>query len=105
MPGSKYKLMHRVFGKKEKAEYLDRTGAYLIPIKEGKIAVVKTPKGLFFLGGGKEPGEISEKVQEPLETDHQLIWMEYSQLKGNLFVEMQNWALEQCWREYEKNEF
>ena len=44
-------LMHKVFGTKENAEYVDREGAYLIPIKSGQIGVVKTPKGFFFLGG------------------------------------------------------
>lgn len=41
-------------------------------------------------------GEILEKVGEPTEEDHALCWMEYDELKGKLFVEMQNWALEQA---------
>ena len=36
--------MHKVFGRKENVEYLDREGAYLIPLLDGKIAVVQTPK-------------------------------------------------------------
>lgn len=40
--------------------YYDRKGAYLIPVKDNKIAVIKTPKGLFFLGGGIENGETDE---------------------------------------------
>ena len=49
--------MHKVFGKKENAEYADREGAYLIPYRNTQIAVVQTPKGYFFLGGGLENGE------------------------------------------------
>lgn len=49
--------MHKVFGEKAPVPYYDRKGAYLIPVKDNKIAVVKTPKGLFFLGGGLENSE------------------------------------------------
>lgn len=49
--------MHKVFGEKAPVPYYDRKGAYLIPVKDDKIAVVKMPKGLFFLGGGLENGE------------------------------------------------
>lgn len=52
--------MHKVFGEKAPVPYYDRKGAYLIPVKDNKIAVVKTPKGLFFLGGGLENGETDE---------------------------------------------
>lgn len=52
--------MHKVFGEKAPVPYYDRKGAYLIPVKDNKIAVVKTPKGLFFLGGGLEIGETDE---------------------------------------------
>ena len=54
---SENKTMHKIFGIEEKAEYYTRKGAYLIPIKDGKIAVAETPKGFFLLGGGIEPGE------------------------------------------------
>lgn len=136
--------MHKVFGKKQSVEYLDRQGAYLIPYQKGKVAVVKTPKGFFLLGGGIKVGEayheciereileeigytccikgllcsaemytkhptigyfhpiqtyyfgaLLEKVSNPTEQDHVLCWMDYHELKGNMFVEMQNWALEQ----------
>ena len=49
--------MHKVFGIKENAEYADREGAYLIPCRNTQIAVVRTPKGYFLLGGGLENGE------------------------------------------------
>lgn len=44
--------MHKVFGRKCDAPYLNRKGAYVIPFHEGKIAVIRTPKGYFFIGGG-----------------------------------------------------
>ena len=136
--------MHRVFGIKEDAEYLDREGAYLIPWRNARVGVIRTSKGCFFLGGGLESGEshadciqrecleeagcssrvgekicsaemyaeyatmgyfhpiqtyydgeLSDKVCPPTETDHVLCWMEYGQLKGKMYLEMQNWALEQ----------
>lgn len=49
--------MHKVFGTKENGEYTDREGAYLIPVKNNQIGIVKTSKGYFFLGGGVENGE------------------------------------------------
>lgn len=39
-------------------------------------------------------GELIQQVQAPIETDHKLVWMTYEQLKGNMFSEMQNWALD-----------
>ena len=138
--------MHRIFGTNEGVEYVHRKGAYLIPIKDDRIGVIQTPKGLFLLGGGIENGEtdtlcimrecmeetgysvlISKEVcsaetyvkhpeigyfhpiqiyylgelvelkQPPAESDHILVWMNYSNLKGKMSLEMQNWALEQCW--------
>ena len=49
--------MHKVFGEKENAQYLDREGAYLIPFHNNQVGVIQTPKGYFFLGGGLENGE------------------------------------------------
>ena len=135
--------MHKIFGIKENFSYLDRKGAYIIPIKDGKFGVVKTPKGYFLLGGGIDDGEtheqairrecleeagyivnikqklcsaetftnhpqigyfhpiqtyyigeLLEKVQEPIESDHEFMWVEYDQLKDKMFAEMQNWAIE-----------
>lgn len=43
-------------------------------------------------------GELLEKVAEPIEEDHMLRWVEYDKLKGKLYVEMQNWALEQAYQ-------
>lgn len=53
--------IHKVFGIKENVNYIDRVGVYLVPIKEGKIGVVKTSKGYFLLGGGLDNGESHEE--------------------------------------------
>lgn len=142
---------HKIFGQKENADYIDRKGAYIIAADKNKIAVVKTTKGLFLLGGGIEENEtdteaiirecleevgyiatvdrficsaetyerhptlgyfhpvqkyyigtLSVKENENTEENHQLIWADYEELKGKLLVEMQNWALDECWNEYNK---
>ncbi|MCH5265841.1 MAG: NUDIX domain-containing protein [Lachnospiraceae bacterium] len=133
-----------VFGEKKNGEYNDREGVYFIPIVDNRVAVVKTPKGYFFIGGGIEDGEtdeacilrecleetgrsarvgkfvgsaetytehpvlglfhpiqryylgeLLEAVDTPKEEDHELVWVEYGNLKGKMFAEMQNWALEE----------
>lgn len=138
--------MHKVFGTKENEEYLDRVGAYIIPIRGADVGVVETPKGFFLLGGGldnnetdnqcivrecleeagfqvkigkqvcsaetyyKHPtigffhpvqvyysGELLEKVAEASESDHTFKWVKYESVRGKMFLEMQNWALEQVW--------
>ena len=54
--------MNKVFGERIKgAEYLDRKGAYLIPVENGKLAVVNTKKGYFLLGGGIDENETDEE--------------------------------------------
>jgi len=138
--------MHKIFGERKNIKYFDRPSAYLIPIKDDKLAVVKLPKGLFLIGGGMEEGEteqqtieresleeigcsvtikdkigsaetfanhstlgpfhpmqnyyygdIKEKVCQPTEKDHILIWVPYEELKGRMFSPMQNWAIDQAW--------
>ena len=110
--------LHRIFGKEENVAYLDRRGAYIIPIKGEEIGVVETPKGLFLLGGGidgdetdnqciireciEEAGyqvEIKERVcsAEPVEQDHVFRWVKYEDIRGKMCLEMQNWAVEQVW--------
>lgn len=55
--------MHRIFGEKEKdKEYRTREGVYLIPIKDGKVFVMKVSKGYFLIGGGKENGESDKEA-------------------------------------------
>ncbi len=136
--------MHKIFGEKENQNYHDRKGAYIIPIKDNQIAVVKTNKGLFFLGGGIENnetdtqcikrecleecgynvaikeklcsaetytthakigyfhpiqtyylGELLDKVQEPIEKEHQLLWFDINKIIDKMYAEMHNWVLEQ----------
>ena len=142
--------MHKIFGVKSEDTYVDRKGAYIIPTCDGKLGVVQTSKGFFFLGGGIDEnetdiaciqrecleeagcnavvkelicsaeayiehpvighfhpiqnyyaGEITQKDQEPMESDHKLVWLSYEELKGNMFLEMQNWALDQ-YHEFEE---
>ena len=47
----------KIFGIKENADYYDREGAYIIPINNNKVCIVKTPKGYFLIGGGMDEGE------------------------------------------------
>ena len=39
-------------------------------------------------------GNLLSKVADPIETDHEFMWIEYSEIKGKMFSEMQEWALE-----------
>lgn len=41
-------------------------------------------------------GRLLEKTSEPAERDHEFLWIDYRELKGRMFAEMQNWALEQA---------
>ncbi len=43
-------------------------------------------------------GELIAKVSAPMEKDHMFLWVAYEEIKGKMFVEMQNWALEQCFK-------
>lgn len=138
--------MHKVFGIKEEVKYTDREGAYLIPIRNNSIGVVRTSKGYFLLGGGLDGnesheecikrecmeevgcvvsikhkigsaetyckhsiigyfhpiqtyyvGEVLDKTDVPIEEEHKLVWVEFNELKGKMYLEMQNWALEKSW--------
>jgi len=37
-----------------------------------------------------------------VEKDHTLLWMDYNDLRGRMFSQMQNWAIDMCWNEYNK---
>lgn len=50
-------------------------------------------------------GELLEKVQEPTEEEHTLVWMEYEQLRGKMYLEMQNWALNECMEVKRRKEY
>lgn len=39
-------------------------------------------------------GELLSKVSIPVEKDHTLLWVEFDEIKGKMFSDMQNWALE-----------
>lgn len=41
-------------------------------------------------------GELLEKTQMPIEKNHIFLWIDYEHIRGNMCLEMQNWALEQC---------
>lgn len=100
------------FGIKDNKAYLDRKGAYLVPIRGEKVGVVETAKGYFLLGGGIEGEETDNQciirecieetgyqveIKEPMELDHMFRWVEYETIKGKMYLEMQNWAIEQVW--------
>lgn len=53
--------MHKIFGTKENVSYTTRIGAYIIPVQNNKIGVIKTSKGYFLIGGGKEENETDEQ--------------------------------------------
>lgn len=40
-------------------------------------------------------GKLLNKEYVPTEEDHVLCWIEYNRLRGKMYLEMQNWALEQ----------
>ena len=52
--------MHRIFGKQEKEVGFYRPGAYLIPVRDGNVAVAKVLDRLYLLGGGIEGDETQE---------------------------------------------
>lgn len=38
-------------------------------------------------------GELLERVQEPTEAGHRLVWIKWENLKGKMVLESQNWAI------------
>ena len=42
-------------------------------------------------------GQLVRKIREPVESDHVLRWVEYENIQGKMYLEMQNWAIEQVW--------
>ena len=94
----KKREVHRVFGVRENAVYTDREGACLIPVRGSLVGVIRTPKGYFHPVQTYYTGEILEKTAEPSEKDHEFLWIEYGRIRGKMFAEMQNWALEQVLR-------
>ena len=39
-------------------------------------------------------GEMISEISAPTEKDHEFLWLEYSDIKGKMYWEMQSWALE-----------
>ena len=53
-----YQRPHYVFGERDRhTDYWDRPGVYLLAVKDGRLAVVRTKRGYFLPGGGLEDGE------------------------------------------------
>lgn len=46
-------------------------------------------------------GELHLQLDCPKEKDHTLCWITYDELRGNMFAQMQNWALDQWKRKKE----
>ena len=81
-----------------KRECLEEVGCS--PYVEGKLcsaeSYIKHPTiGYFHPIQTYYFGKLLDKEATAMETDHILCWIEYDQLKGKMFAEMQNWALEQ----------
>ena len=136
-----------IFGDPQQGiEYQQRWGAYaVITDDEGRIAVIRTPEGLFLPGGGMEGAEdyrsclirevyeelgcrislpydgfigraacygdpqriggplytivcfyraeITERVCEGIESDHELFWLEPEETASKLYLPHQRWAV------------
>ena len=81
-----------------KRECIEEAGC--APSVEGRLcsaeAYIKHPTiGYFHPIQTYYYGTLLDRKFTPTEADHVLCWVEYAQLKGNMFAEMQNWALEQ----------
>ena len=79
-------------------ECIEESGCF--PCIEGKLcsaeAYTKHPTiGYFHPIQTYYFGTLLDRKFVPTEVDHTLCWIEYDQLRGKMFVEMQNWALEQ----------
>ena len=40
-------------------------------------------------------GILKEWIKTPIEKDHILVWLSFEEIQNNMYVEMQNWAIEQ----------
>ena len=79
-------------------ECLEEAGC--LPCIEGKLCsaeayVRHSTIGFFHPVQTYYYGKLLDREAVPTETDHVLCWMEYGDIKGKLFSDMQNWALEQ----------
>ena len=86
-------------------ECIEEVGCY--PCVQGRLcsaeAYIKHPTiGYFHPIQTYYFGTLLDRDYIPMEKDHVLCWIEYEQLRGNMFVEMQNWALEQSFEFIER---
>lgn len=80
-------------------ECLEECGYTCTPyrlIAAAETYCVHETKGLFHPIQRYYYGSLDEKVQSPVEKDHEFLWVDYDSIKGKMYSEMQNWALEQC---------
>ncbi|MBO4493019.1 MAG: NUDIX domain-containing protein [Ruminococcus sp.] len=78
-------------------ECIEETG-YMVSVKE-KICSAETycfhgEIGFFHPIQTYYTGEMLTEVSVPAEKDHEFLWAEYSEIKGRMFWQMQNWALD-----------
>lgn len=45
-------------------------------------------------------GEVLEKVQEPIEEDHTLVWLTYELIEEKMYVKQQIWAVKEVMEKY-----
>ena len=81
-----------------KRECIEEVG--FVPYIEGRVCSAETYMehptiGHFHPIQTYYVGKLLDRESVPTETDHMLCWIEYDQLRGKMFLEMQNWALEQ----------
>lgn len=85
-------LPHKTVGIEEDgADYYERPGVYIVPVRNGKIGLVRTPKAYCLIGGGKEQGETDiECLQRevPEETG-------YAVIPGELFATAEQYKPDQ----------
>lgn len=43
-------------------------------------------------------GSLCEKIKDPIEKDHKLVWISIDNIKGKMYSEIHNWVLEQIGR-------
>ena len=43
-------------------------------------------------------------MQDPIEDDHRFVWVRFEKLRGNMYLEMQNWALEEANRLFRQHQ-
>ena len=88
--------MHKIFGTKEDKEYVDRMGAYIIPVRGNEVGIVETPKGYFHPIQSYYVGKLLDKVAELIEPDHVFKFVKVDEIGNKIYLEMQRWAIVQA---------